>query len=182
MFTFVRAVRKRPGNRGPLLDPVPDPRVVAGETLTLNLAAHDPDGDPISFFAQVKDGGDVPPGSTITDHYDGTATFQWPTTPDAVGASVLRVAAFDEGGGEMYQDVTISVVGAPCVGDCTGDGQVTADDLLLGVGRALGAAPVTACAADASPVRVDQLLRALHNAVSGCPGSATPTPTATPAP
>jgi hypothetical protein len=111
MFRFVRALRVRPGNRGPVFERPPDQRVAAGDTLTLSFTATDPDGDPISFFAQVKDGTDVPPGSEITDHHDGTATFHWPTRPENAGEWVLRVAAFDEGGGEVFHDVTISVVG-----------------------------------------------------------------------
>jgi len=110
MFGLTRAVRRRPGNRGPELDAIADRRLVSGETLTLALSARDPEGDPISFYAQVKDGRDVPPGSVITDNHDGTATFMWPTRPEHVGTTVLRVAAFDEGGGEVVQDVTLTVV------------------------------------------------------------------------
>ncbi|MFI5397568.1 MAG: hypothetical protein ACHQ9S_18685 [Candidatus Binatia bacterium] len=170
---FVRAVRKRPGNNGPVFPALPDQRVVAGQTLTLNLAAQDPDGDPISFFAQETGGLDVFPGSTITDHHDGTATFQWPTGPQDVGDHVLRVAAFDEGGGEVFHDVTISIVpgGAPCTGDCNGDGQVTVDEVLEGVDMALGNAPATACLAYDAPVTIDQVLAAVNNAVDGCPAT-----------
>lgn len=111
ILTAVRAVRRRPGNRGPVFERPAEQRVRAGDTLTLSFTATDPDGDPISFFAQVKDGTDVPPGSRITDHHDGTATFRWPTRPENAGQWVLRVAAFDEGGGEVFHDVAISVVG-----------------------------------------------------------------------
>ncbi len=197
VFRFVRAVRRRPGNRGPLFDPVPDQHVLAGETLTLDLAAHDPDGDPISFFAQVKDGEDVPPGSLITDHYDGTATFTWPTRPEHAGSTVLRVAAFDEGGGEVVQDVTLTVLAsdrptasptlvasasptplptappAACLGDCNGNRQVTIDELLLSTNIALGRTPLAACPAaacgTASNVTIDCLIGAVSNALSGCP-------------
>jgi hypothetical protein len=172
-FGFVRAVRKRPGNADVVLDAVPDQRVVAGDTVTIDLTAHDPDGDPISFFAQAKDGEDVPPGSTITDHHDGTATFAWPTRPADTGDYVLRVAAFDEGGGEMFQDVTISVVphaASSCTGDCNGDQQVTVDELVTGVGIAMGTAPVTACPAynSAAAVTVADLVTAVNNALDGC--------------
>jgi hypothetical protein len=172
-FGFVRAVRKRPGNAEVVLDAVADQRVVAGDTVTLNLTAHDPDGDPISFFAQAKDGEDVPPGSTITDHHDGTATFTWPTRPADTGDHVLRVAAFDEGGGEMFQDVSISVVphaASSCTGDCNGDHQVTVDELVTGVSIAMGTAPVTACPAysSAAAVTVADLVMAVNNALDGC--------------
>ncbi len=173
VFGFARAVRNRPGNNDVVFDAPPDQRVAAGDTLTLNLTATDPDGDPISFFAQEKDGIDVFPGSTITDNHDGTATFVWPTGPQDTGDHVLRVAAFDEGGGEVFHDVTISVVpgGAACTGDCNGDRQVTLDELLTGVAIVLGNSPATACAAYATPVTIAQLLAAVNNAMNGCPAS-----------
>jgi hypothetical protein len=187
VFSFVRAVRRRAGNRGPVFDAIPEQRVVVGDTLTLDLAAEDPDGDPISFFAQVKDGEDVPPGSVITDHHDGTATFTWPTRPEHAGTTVLRVAAFDEGGGEVFHDVEITVVGndrptalptplatvspAACTGDCNGDGQVTVDELLVSTSIALGRTAVTDCpaACNGGQVSIDCLTRAVGNAIGGCP-------------
>jgi hypothetical protein len=176
IFRWVRAVRRRPGNRGPELDPIADQRVRAGETLALEFAALDPDGDPISFFAQVKGGDDVPPGSVMADHNDGTATLTWETRPEHAGTTVVRVAAFDEGGDEVWQDVTITVLGsersptpsplpsdtpeatasvtptAPasvCPGDCNGDGRVVINELLTATTIALGTAPLSACPAAA---------------------------------
>jgi hypothetical protein len=105
----VRAVRKRPGNQPPLFQPATLARVQAGSELQLPLAATDPDGDPITFFAQAVDGTDVPPGSSIEDHHDGTATFDWPTRIEHAGLYQLRVAAFDEGGGEVFHDVAVAV-------------------------------------------------------------------------
>jgi hypothetical protein len=174
-FGFVRAVRNRPGNVGVVLSPLPDPRVVAGETLKMDIIAQDADGDPISFFAQAKDGEDVPPGSTITDHYDGTATFEWVTKPEDAGDHVLRVAAFDEGGGEMFQDVMISVVPAgqlPCAGSCNGDNSVSVDEIVVLVRIALGQVPVQQCTAGDTDgngvITVDEVLRAVTNALNGC--------------
>ena len=172
-------MRKRPGDAEVLLDPISDQRIVAGDTLTLSITAHDPDGDPISFFAQEKGGIDVPAGSTITDHYDGTATFEWPTRPEDVGDHVLRVAAFDEGGGEMFQDVTISIVprlANACAGDCNGDGRVTVDEILTCIDIALGQSLLgscTACDRDGT-VTVDELLTAVTAALNGCPVAASP--------
>ncbi len=174
VYRFTRAVRRRPGNQGPVFDPVRDRQVLAGDTVTLRLAARDPDGDPISFFAQVKGGQDVPPGSVMTDHHDGTATFRWPTRPEHAGTTVLRVAAYDEGGGQVIQDVVIAIAAsersptptatpllsttplptstplptaAPpvCAGDCDGDGQVTITELITATGIALGSTHPDAC-------------------------------------
>lgn len=190
MFALARAVRRRPGNRGPMLDPIADQRVVAGETIALSFAARDPEGDPISFYAQVKDGEDVPPGSTVTDHHDGTASFSWATRPEHAGATLLRVAAFDEGGGEVFQDVTLTVIGGersptpqatptstpmpePCPADCNGNSSVGIDELLTAVRIALGRSPLHTCPPAAcmpsSVVTVDCLTRAVGAALTGCP-------------
>jgi hypothetical protein len=109
-FRLARAVRVRPSNSPVRFEELSDEVVIAGDVLAIEAEATDPDGDPITFFAQVKDGIDVPPGSEMIDHHDGTATFRWPTKPEHAGEYVLRVAALDEGGGEVFQDVTISVV------------------------------------------------------------------------
>jgi len=197
IFRFVRAVRRRPGNRDPVFAPIADQRVLVGDTLNLSLSASDPDGDPISFFAQVKDGTDVPPGSMIADHHDGTASFTWPTRPENAGTTILRVAVFDEGGGEVVQDVTLAVVASDrsplpsattvpvplptpspsvpstCPSDCNGDGDVVINELLTATGIALGQASLTTCpAASCGPgdtVTIACLTRAVAAALNGCP-------------
>ena len=74
-------------------------------------------------------------------------------------------------------------VRAQCVGDCAGDGEVTINDLILGVNIALGAAPVSACRAFANAegeVTISQLILGVNNALNGCPPPvATATATAT---
>ena len=63
--------------------------------------------------------------------------------------------------------------GAACVGDCSGDGQVTVDELLTMVAMGLGNTPVVACeVADANhdgQVTINETLTAVNNALSGCP-------------
>jgi hypothetical protein len=154
-----------------------DVELIAGETAALAIAASDPDGDPISLFAQQVGGIDVPRGAVIVDRHDGTGDFTWPTRPEDVGDHVLRVAAFDEGGGEVWQDVRIRVVprhvAASCAGDCSGDGLVTLDELVTAVTIALGTAPASHCpAGDANgdaAVTVEELLPAVRHALDGCP-------------
>ncbi len=75
---------------------------------------------------------------------------------------------------------------AACTGDCGGDGQVTVDEILVGVNIALGTAAPAACGAmDANSdgqVTVDEVVGALNGALNGCldvPPTATPTATAT---
>jgi hypothetical protein len=172
-----------------------DAQVIAGETMTLTLAAQDPEDDLISFFAQVKDGFDIPRGSESIDHYDGTATFRWPTRLEDAGEHVLRVAAFAEGGGEVFHDVTISVVpridaegtstptetatpattpsvAMSCPGDCDRSGIVSVSELITGVNILLDTMPVSTCPSFAcnnpSASSVECLVRAVNAALRGC--------------
>ena len=62
-----------------------------------------------------------------------------------------------------------------CVGDCDGDGHVAINELIAGVGVALGTQPLDACPAfDANhngTVTIDELIAAVTNALSGCPAA-----------
>ena len=73
--------------------------------------------------------------------------------------------------------------GAACAGDCHDDGEVTVDELILGVNIALGSAIVDQCPAlDSSGDRnltINELIGAVNNALGGCT-AALPTPAATP--
>ncbi len=61
----------------------------------------------------------------------------------------------------------------PCTGDCSGDGEVTVDEILLAVNVALNLVPSTQCtAADRNgdeEVTVDEILAAVNAALFGCP-------------
>ncbi len=72
--------------------------------------------------------------------------------------------------------------GLPCVGDCSGNGVVSVNELVMMVNIALGAEEMSSCAgadtnADGS-ISIDELVRATGAALEGCePAPATPTPT-----
>ena len=71
------------------------------------------------------------------------------------------------------------IVAGDCVGDCSGDGMVAINELILLVNIALGSAPADQCPVDCRDgVDISCLIRAVNNALSGCP--ATPTPTGIP--
>jgi hypothetical protein len=63
----------------------------------------------------------------------------------------------------------------PCVGDCNGNGEVTINELILGVNIALGNAPVSACEAfdcqGTGMVPINCLVQGVNNASNGCPAS-----------
>lgn len=74
----------------------------------------------------------------------------------------------------------VSALGGPaeaqmCVGDCSGDEQVTVDEIVTMVNIALGQASVSTCpAGDPSgddQVTVDEILQAVNNALNGCGSS-----------
>ncbi len=60
----------------------------------------------------------------------------------------------------------------PCVGDCSGDGQVTVDELVAMINIALGESAVASCVAgDANgdgEITVDEILTAVSNTLNGC--------------
>src|SRR5262245_54365749 len=75
---------------------------------------------------------------------------------------------------------SVGAAHAQCVGDCSNDGMVAINELIIGVNIALERQPVSACPAfQNSQGRVDisQLIKGVNNALGGCP--ATPTATAT---
>src|SRR5262249_53947213 len=64
----------RAQNRAPVLAPVADQTIAAGQPLVVNLSASDPDGDTIMYTALS-----LPPGATL-DHVSGVLTW----TPTAL--------------------------------------------------------------------------------------------------
>jgi hypothetical protein len=74
----------------------------------------------------------------------------------------------------------------PCVGDCSDDGSVQINELILGVNIALGTAALAECPNldnGEGEVTIDRLILAVSNALNDCgvsPTPGTPTPTATP--
>lgn len=108
-FSQSRAVRRRPGNTAPTLSPPIDIVAEVGTKIFASFAAVDPDADPLFFFLQEIGGFDIPLGSEIEDHHDGTATFTWSTGPEDAGVYALRLAVFDGGGGVAMHDFTVAV-------------------------------------------------------------------------
>lgn len=69
-----------------------------------------------------------------------------------------------------------------CLGDCGGNNQVDINDLILGVNIALGIQPISVCPAfdnGSGMVTIAVLIKAVNNALEGCPPISTPTHTPT---
>ncbi len=77
----------------------------------------------------------------------------------------------------------LSLAQAACVGDCSGDGNVTVDEIVNAVNIALGTASLSTCpAADGDndgSVVITEILQAVVAALEGCP-ALSPTPTQVP--
>ncbi|HRI87998.1 MAG TPA: PQQ-dependent sugar dehydrogenase, partial [Candidatus Hydrogenedentes bacterium] len=75
----------------PVIERIPSTSVLAGETLSLNVYASDPNGTIPVLTAQG-----LPEGATFTANGDGTGVFTWPTTADDAGNhSGLMILATD---------------------------------------------------------------------------------------
>ncbi len=61
-------------NRAPVLNPIGNKTIAAGQSLDFTISASDPEGDPVTFSAQ-----NLPPGATLNS---STGQFHWqPSTP-----------------------------------------------------------------------------------------------------
>jgi subtilisin-like proprotein convertase family protein len=161
----------RKGPQPIILEPVDGTEVVPGSSLVFTGSGYDPEDGPLD-----------------------TTTFAWTsdqlgafgTGPEAVldwlaeGTHRLTLTACDADGNTGSDTITV-YVRRDCAGDCSGDGSVTVDELILGVNIALGAAAMTQCPSldtdGDGAVTVDELIRAVNHALTGCPA---PDPTATP--
>jgi YVTN family beta-propeller protein len=118
--------------------------------------------------------GDNPIGVAITR--DGE--FAYVANNDAGSVSVIDTAALAAVAtiAVGLGPVGVAIAKAPgpaCIGDCNGDGQVSVDELLVGINIVLGNLPVSACASfgasGSAPLTVAELLAAVNNALNGCP-------------
>jgi YVTN family beta-propeller protein len=84
--------------------------------------------------------------------------------------AVIPVAGFADGIAFASMPGRCAVP-ASCIGDCNGDGQVTIDELLLGVDLALGGQSGTCSKMDANDdgrITVQELMKAVDVALHGC--------------
>ncbi len=86
---------------------------------------------------------------------------------------------------------TLTPTPGPCFGDCNFDGRIAINELILGVGIALGDQPLERCENldidHSGLISISELIRAVRSALLGClplnsPTPTSPTATATPSP
>jgi hypothetical protein len=144
-----------------LTAPSPTPTVTPTSTATATLTATLP-----------------PPTLTRTPTATQTATATFTATSTFTRSATATATP--------SRTVTPTPTPIACVGDCTGGGQVTVDEILTMVNIALGNAALTNCpAGDANhdgQITVDEILMAVNNALYGChaPLSYAPPPAAAP--
>lgn len=99
-----------PGNQPPVLANIGDVTLVEGDSLSLALAATDPDDSSGLVFSQTNT---LPlPAASLTDNGDGTGTIDWTSSiGDAAGSPYeIDVIVADPAGAEDSQTVTVTVL------------------------------------------------------------------------
>jgi hypothetical protein len=109
--------------------------------------------------------------------FDCAAILSDPTHSITSGAVSLSFPVVDaKGFGDAVVSVRLVPAAAPaptCSGDCSGNGEVTVDELVQGVNIALGNVPADRCPAfdrgGDGAVTVDELVAGVRSALDGCP-------------
>ena len=146
------------------------------------LALADLDADGALDFAAVEDGPDAP--GLIVARGDGVGGFgpavvadDGPSAParamaivDLDGNAKLDVVVLDEEGTSLQ--VALNDTPDLCAGDCNENDAVSIDELVLGVGIALGSRPIAGCTAldfdGSKKVEINELVAAVARALRGC--------------
>ncbi len=105
-------------------------------------------------------------------------------TCSEVSGSCTCLAGVSTPGPSATPTLPTTFTPVPCLGDCNGDRKVTVDELVVAVGMLLGDLPLSACpefvdhcTSECGPgpvppfprLTVECLVRAVNNAVTGCP-------------
>jgi hypothetical protein len=117
------------------------------------------------------------PGLAISCGGDLLPTLVFRVTVAANAAPGARSLFLRVGGSMTAMTASVDIAGeavpAACLGDCSGDGEVTVDEILLMVNIALGDADISEClAGDGNgdqQVTVEEIIGAVNNALQGCP-------------
>jgi hypothetical protein len=111
------------------------------------------------------------------DHMRVDVTWQFAFDASAAGRvyAVEAAATDDDGFDQPFATIGTLAVGNVCGGDCGGDGAVAVNELITGVGIALGEVPFERCLAidvdRDENVQVSDLVAAVGHALDGCPTS-----------
>ena len=138
-------------------------------------------GQTLALIGEVSDRG-TPPAAEQIEWYsdrDGVlGTGRRLAIADlSAGAHVVTLRADDGHGGVANDTIRLTIVAEladlpRCAGDCSGDGAVTVDELVAGVGIALGSRAVESCAPldtdGDGTVTIAELVAAVNAALGAC--------------
>lgn len=160
------------------------------ETPLLDFATTQAEADAMNDFGcRFEDGTGQPRGVSSIDactffpdgdyHYvDRSSTLQFcalmaQAWAFSEGKTVVKARVRDMEGSVGPPREMVLYVGDTCAGDCNGDHEVTVDELVVGVGVGLGDRLIADCpqmdADHDGTLTIDELVRAVSNALDGCP-------------
>ena len=114
------------GNTPPILDPIGAQSVDEGDTLALNITAHDLDGTNPAIIAE-----NLPTNATFIDNNDGTGAFSF--MPDYIQAGLYTVLFYADDGefaDSEYVDITVNQRNGPPILNPIGPQTVVEGDSL----------------------------------------------------
>ncbi len=93
-------------NQLPVITPIADRNVNAGEMLVIDVLASDGDGDPLVLSVS-----NAPAGASFVDHGNGTASFSWTPRAGDLGSRTVNFLAQDDAlpPGQAMEPVAIAV-------------------------------------------------------------------------
>jgi hypothetical protein len=99
-------------------------------------------------------------------------TARYVPEPGFSGTDTFTFTASDGSTDGTLATVTVEVSGPHCAGDCDGDSHVAIDELVRGVGIALGAMPIGVCdtfdANGDGVLTIDELVQGVSGALTDC--------------
>ena len=132
-------------------------RTIAGETMNVRVT----DGE-LTVVAST-------PTASATATATATVTITAPATVTATAIETNTAAPV----ATSTVTATATIAPPPCTGDCNHSGEITVNELITGVGIALGALPLSTCppfdCANTGRVDVSCLIAGVNAALSGCP-------------
>ncbi len=100
-----------PPNHAPIFEPIAEKSVNAGETLTFNVSATDPDGDNVTLSSEPLETAAL---TSITSGVTSTSRFSWAPENFGVYYAVFKAEDDNPNSLESTQTVRITVFGGKC--------------------------------------------------------------------
>lgn len=109
-WDLIEVVAEAPSNLAPVLAPIADQVLTAGQTKTVVITASDPDSNNLAFAASG-----LPGYATFVDNGNGTATLTLAPTASDVGSASFNVTVTDDGNPVLSDSQLVNVSVNPAV-------------------------------------------------------------------